>query len=122
MSIDEWEKLVTPNSKALLFCSPHNPLGRWWTDDELTQVADFCERHDLLLISDEIHCQLLLDERPSGFTSIATLNAWTRANTVTLLAPSKTFNIPGMACALRSLKIVSCVAASSALALAAFPK
>jgi cystathionine beta-lyase len=99
MSIERWEELVTPKSRALLFCSPHNPLGRWWTDQELSHIADFCQRHNLLLISDEIHCQLVLDEREYGFRSIATLNEWTRANTVTLLAPSKTYNIPGMACA-----------------------
>lgn len=98
---DGWEQAVTPRSKALLFCHPHNPLGRWWRDEELRQVIEFCQRHDLLLISDEIHCQLLLDQRQQSpaFRSTATINEWAKENTVTLLAPSKTYNIPGMACA-----------------------
>ncbi|TVR12950.1 MAG: putative C-S lyase [Planctomycetota bacterium] len=96
-----WEQAVSPQSKALLLCHPHNPLGRWWRDDELQGIIDFCQRHNLLLISDEIHCQLLLDQRPGSpsFRSTATLNEWARNHTITLLAPSKTYNIPGMACA-----------------------
>ncbi|TVR46128.1 MAG: putative C-S lyase [Planctomycetota bacterium] len=101
MDFEAWESLVSPRSRALLFCHPHNPLGRWWRDDELSAVIEFCQRHDLLLVSDEIHCQLLLEDRQQqpAFRSTATLSPWARAHSITLLAPSKTYNIPGMACA-----------------------
>jgi cystathionine beta-lyase len=56
------QRALTPSSRLLLLCHPHNPVGRAWHDDELEQIAAFCERHQLIVCSDEIHCQLLLDE------------------------------------------------------------
>jgi cysteine-S-conjugate beta-lyase len=96
----DWERLeatVTPQTRALLLCSPHNPCGRIWERGELAQLAEFCARHRLVLVSDEIHCQLLLDDRPHVPT--ATLAPEVAARTVTLMAPSKTYNIPGLGCA-----------------------
>lgn len=97
----DWQAMETAidaRTRLLLLCHPHNPVGRAWDDDELRQLADFCERHQLLVCSDEIHCGLLLDpdrrHRP-----LATLNAYTAAHSITLMAPSKTCNIPGLGCA-----------------------
>ncbi|MDR2637022.1 MAG: PatB family C-S lyase, partial [Zoogloeaceae bacterium] len=91
------EAAVTPETHLFLLCHPHNPVGRCWTPEELQRFADFAARHDLIVCSDEIHCGLLLDEnlthRP--FADLAGM----AGRTVTLMAPSKTFNLPGMSCA-----------------------
>ena len=98
LDIDAMEAAATPKTKIFVLCSPHNPVGRVLTRDELTKVADFCERHDLILISDEIHCDLVFDAN-AKHTVTATLNEAIAARTVTLMAPSKTYNLPGLACA-----------------------
>ncbi|MDR2164188.1 MAG: PatB family C-S lyase [Zoogloeaceae bacterium] len=91
------EAAVTPESRLLLLCHPHNPVGRCWTRAELHQFADFARRHDLVVCSDEIHCGLLLDPELRHIP-FATLDGMaTRA--ITLMAPSKTFNVPGLSCA-----------------------
>ncbi len=98
LDIDAMEAAVTPKTKIFVLCSPHNPVGRVLTREELTGIADFCERHDLILISDEIHCDLVFDETKKH-TVTATLSEQIAARTVTLMAPSKTYNLPGLACA-----------------------
>jgi len=93
----DWEALeraVTPRSKILLLCHPHNPLARIWRLGELSQLADFCLRRGLVLFSDEIHCDLLLDG--DNHTPTASLTPEIAANTVTFMAPSKTYNLPGL--------------------------
>jgi cystathionine beta-lyase len=94
------EAAVTADTRVFLLCSPHNPVGRVWTREELRQVADFCKQHNLVLVSDEIHCDLVLDE-PAGtqHTVTAMLGPEVEARTVTQMAPSKTYNVPGLACA-----------------------
>lgn len=85
-------------TRMVMISHPQNPLGRDFTRDELRELADLCQRHDLVLVSDEIHCHLRLDaSRP--FVSPATLDDDMRRRTVTMLAASKTFNVPGLACA-----------------------
>lgn len=85
-------------SRLLLLCSPHNPVGRVFDQAELRRLADFAERHDLLICSDEIHCGLVLDaDRPHR--PIAALDAAVAKRTITLMAPSKTWNIPALYCA-----------------------
>jgi len=91
------ERAVTPRTRQFFLCSPHNPVGRAFTRAELQQVADFCERRDLILVSDEVHCDLILDDGPH--TPVASLSPAIAARTVTLMSPSKTYNIPGLACA-----------------------
>src|SRR6185369_12097526 len=91
------ERAITPRTRMLLLCSPHNPVGRAWSREELQQFADLCERHDLIIGSDEIHAGLILDEGVQHIP-IATLSAETARRTITLLAPSKTYNIPGLGC------------------------
>lgn len=87
-----------PNSRLFLLCHPHNPVGRAWRRDELEQLGAFCCRHDLIVCSDEIHCGLLLDEDRQHLP-LAMLDTELARRTITLLAPSKTWNIPGLGCA-----------------------
>jgi len=88
------EAALTPDTRLFVLCHPHNPLGRVWRRDELAAIVDFCRRHDLVLCSDEIHCDLVLDDLPHVPT--ATLSTEAAARTVTLMSPSKTFNLPGL--------------------------
>lgn len=91
------EALVTPETKLFILCHPHNPVGRVWNREELERLLDFCECHDLVLVSDEIHCDLILDDVPHVPT--LSLGERARERTITLHAPSKTYNLPGLACA-----------------------
>lgn len=88
------EKLMQEGAKMLLFCSPHNPGGRVWTREELIRLGELCLKYEVLVISDEIHCDLALQ----GFTHLpfASLSPEIALNSITCLAPSKTFNIPGI--------------------------
>lgn len=81
-------------SKILLFCSPHNPVGRVWTKKELSRLAEIVIKHDLLLLSDEIHHDLIMP----GYKHIVTqtLSEELAERTITMTAPSKTFNLAGM--------------------------
>jgi len=88
------EKAVTPKTKLLLLCNPHNPVARVWRRDELVRLGEFCVRHNLVLCSDEIHCDLILDDLPHVPTAL--LGAEIARRTVTLMAPSKTYNMPGL--------------------------
>lgn len=91
---------VLKSSRAKLFqlCHPHNPTGRVWNEDELWQIALLAEKHDLVVCSDEIHNGLILS--PSCQHRVfASLSPELAARTITLMAPSKTFNIPGLGCA-----------------------
>ncbi len=92
---DALERAVTPRTKLFYLCNPHNPLARVWRRRELERLAEFCERHDLVLCSDEIHCDLILDPAlPHIPTSV--LSPEIAARTITLMAPSKTYNVPGL--------------------------
>ncbi len=94
----DWEAMdraVTPRTRIFYLCNPHNPLARVWRRDELVKLADFCVRHRLVLCSDEIHCDLILDPALKHVTA-ATLSPEIAARTVTLMAPSKTYNMPGL--------------------------
>jgi len=87
-------KAKDPKNKLLIFCSPHNPVGRVWTKEELSSLADICNRNKVLVISDEIHFDLLL---PGAVQTIySTLSEETAQNCIVCTAPSKTFNLAGM--------------------------
>lgn len=98
LDIEAMEAAIKPNTRLFILCSPHNPVGRVFSKKELNELADFCERHDLILISDEIHCDLIFDEDAQHIMT-ATLNESIAKRTITLMAPSKTYNLPGLACA-----------------------
>ncbi|HVZ64094.1 MAG TPA: PatB family C-S lyase [Lacunisphaera sp.] len=91
---DALERAVTPKTRLFFLCNPHNPLARVWRRDELECLANFCARHNLLLCSDEIHCDLILDDIPHVPTAL--LGAGVAERTITLMAPSKTYNVPGL--------------------------
>ena len=96
IDFDALEAAVRPNTRFFLLCHPHNPVGRAFTRRELEQLAEFCLRHDLIICSDEIHCELLLGDTPH--LPIAALAPEVAARTITLNSPSKTFNIAGLFC------------------------
>jgi len=97
------ERAVTPKTKMFFLCNPHNPIARVWRRDELVRLAEFCLKHQLLLCSDEIHCDLILDPALKH-VSTATLSPEIAARTFTFMAPSKTYNLPGLG---TSLAIIS---------------
>ena len=92
---DALERAVTPRTRALNFCHPHNPVARVWRRDELVRVDEFCARHGLVLVTDDIHCDLIL-ESGAVHEPFAVAAPGGGARTVTLMAPSKTYNIPGL--------------------------
>lgn len=94
IDFDALEKAVTPRTKLFFLCNPHNPVARVFRRDELVRLSEFCLKHNLILCSDEIHCDLILDPLPHIPT--ATLGAEIATRTVTLMAPSKTYNVPGL--------------------------
>lgn len=87
--------MVTDDSRLLLLCNPHNPVGRVLDEGELAALAAFAERHDLIICSDEIHAGLVLEEG-RRHVPIARLDQAVAARTITLMAPSKTYNLPGL--------------------------
>jgi cystathionine beta-lyase len=91
----DWlERAITPKTKIFLLCNPHNPVARVWRRDELVRIGEFCVRHNLVLCSDEIHCDLILDDLPHIPSSL--LGDEIARRTITLMAPSKTYNVPGL--------------------------
>jgi cystathionine beta-lyase len=98
LDIGAIEDAVTPDTGLFLLCSPHNPIGRAWSRPELETLAAFCLRHDLTVCSDEIHSDLVLDN--THHLPIAALAPEIAARSVTLLAPSKSFNVPGLGCSM----------------------
>ncbi len=95
---DRLESAITPDTRLFLLCNPHNPVGRVFTHDELKTLAAICEKHDMVICSDEIHCGLLLDSDKTHIPT-ATLAPEVAKRTITLMSPSKTFNLPGLGCA-----------------------
>ena len=95
---DELRNTIDPGTAMFLLCTPHNPTGRVFTRSELETLADICLRSRLVICSDEIHCDLVLE---SGCRHIpmATISPEVANRTITLMAPSKTYNIPGLGCA-----------------------
>lgn len=94
MDLADLERQFDARTKLLLLCSPQNPAGRVWSQEELTQLGALCLKHNVIIISDEIHQDLVL----SGTRHIptASLSEELAQNTVTLFAPSKTFNLAGL--------------------------
>jgi cystathionine beta-lyase len=95
IDFEDLEKKVSdPRAKVLLLCSPHNPVGRVWTKEELSRLGEICLRNQVIVVSDEIHCDLVYD----GYTHIpfASLCEEFLQNSVTCTAPSKTFNLAGI--------------------------
>ncbi|MCL1911164.1 MAG: pyridoxal phosphate-dependent aminotransferase [Leptospirales bacterium] len=95
IDFDDFEKKASlSNTKLFLLCSPHNPSGRVWTENELTKMADICLRHNIIIISDEIHSDLVFTG--CRHIPIASISDKIAERTVSCYAPSKTFNLPGL--------------------------
>ena len=96
-TLDFWaiEAAIAPNTKMFMLCNPHNPTGTVFTEDELNKLTDICIKHNLVLCSDEIHCDLILDETTKHL-SVAAIRPDIEQQSITLLSPSKTFNIAGL--------------------------
>ena len=97
VDFDALEQAVTPDTKLFLLCNPHNPVGRVFPVETIARLAEFCRRHDLVLVSDEIHCDLVLDN--VRHTSGLEFAGPDGPRTIAMFAPSKTFNLAGLACA-----------------------
>jgi cysteine-S-conjugate beta-lyase len=94
MDFDNLRESIDQKTKMIFLSNPHNPLGRVWYPDELSEFADICLENNILIISDEIHCDLVMP----GFkyTPLASLSEKIANSTITCLAPSKTFNLAGL--------------------------
>ncbi len=97
VDFDLFQRTVTAETRMFLLCNPHNPAGRVFRRDELERMAEICLEQDLVICSDEIHCDLVFPGH--RHIPIATLSPEVAARTVTLMAPSKTFNVAGLHCA-----------------------
>jgi cystathionine beta-lyase len=95
---DLFEKSISSQTRLFILCNPHNPIGKVYNPDELLDMAQTCLRHGVTICSDEIHCDLIY--RGQHHTPIASLDPEIAQNTITLIAPSKTYNIPGLQCSI----------------------
>ena len=95
MDYDDMDRVIRENGiKVCIMCNPHNPCGRVWTHEELEKAAEVYERNGCTVISDEIWSDIILDE--NKYTPFHSINSYTRENTISLYAPSKTFNLAGL--------------------------
>jgi cystathionine beta-lyase len=96
IDLDAFEAAITDRTRVFILCNPHNPVGRVFRRDELERLAAICARKNVLICSDEIHCDLIFPG--ARHIPIASLDAEVSRRSVTLMAPSKTFNVPGLRC------------------------
>lgn len=101
IDFERLEAALDPDTRLLLFCNPHNPTGRVFDRTELERLAEIACRHDLVIVSDEIHADLVLGDQPH--VPIATLGSEIAARTVTLMSASKAFNIAGLCIAFAAI-------------------
>lgn len=95
MDLEDLEKKITPKTKILALCSPHNPVGRVWSKDELEKLANICLKYNITIVSDEIHSDITFEK----FTPLASISKEIANQTITLNSAGKTFNIAGLNCA-----------------------
>ena len=88
------EKLADPQATMMIFCNPHNPIGKIWDRDTLETVGELCEKYHVLVVSDEIHCDLTDPGRE--YLPFASVSESCRNNSITCIAPTKTFNLAGL--------------------------
>lgn len=94
IDFDDFEEKLKTGVKAFILCSPHNPVGRVWKKEELEEIARLCLKYDVMIFSDEIHADLVFPGEKH--TPIASLSDEVLENTITCMAPSKTFNLAGL--------------------------
>ena len=95
MDFSELKQTISPKTGLYMLCNPHNPVGRSFSKEELTELGNICLENNTVICSDEIHCDLVLDDSIEHIP-IAALSEELANNSVTLMAPSKTWNIPGL--------------------------
>lgn len=98
VDLDAFAAALREGTRVFLLCNPHNPVGRVFAREELARMAELCLRRGVAICADEIHCDLVYPGH--AHTPIASLGAEIAARTITLMAPSKTFNLPGLKCSL----------------------
>ena len=94
MDFDDLERKITGRTRLFILCNPHNPGGRAWDKDTLIQLAEICDKHGILVVSDEIHSDMALPG--NRHTPFATASELAEQNSITYMAPSKTFNMAGL--------------------------
>ena len=94
IDFDAFEAAITPRTKVFILCNPHNPVGRMWSRADLERLAEICLRHNILICSDEIHCDLIMDG--GKHIPMASLSPEIADRTITIMSPSKTFNMPSL--------------------------
>lgn len=92
MDLDDLKSKIDENTKMIFLCSPHNPVGRLWSKDELKRLGELCIKHNILIICDEIHSDLVFGK----FTPLASIDKKIAQNTITFSAPTKSFNMAGL--------------------------
>lgn len=88
------KKLALPLTTLMIFCNPHNPVGKVWTNDEVQRIADLCYKHHVVLLSDEIHGDLV--RKGIDYTPAFSVEGEAQQNVITLVSPSKTFNVAAL--------------------------
>lgn len=96
IDFDVFEQTIQSNTKLFILCNPHNPTGRAYTRAELQRMGEICLKHNMVICSDEIHCDLMLGG--NEHVPMASVDPEIAQRTITLMAPSKTFNVPGLGC------------------------
>ncbi len=96
LDLKGFEKSISPQTRLFILCNPHNPAGKVFDRDELQAVADICLKNDIIICSDEVHCELILCDKKH--IPIATLSKEIQDRTITLMSPAKTFNLAGLNC------------------------
>lgn len=95
IDFEDLEKRASdPEAKLMLLCNPHNPSGRVWREDELKKIGEICRRYDVIVVSDEIHCEIVYP--PYKYLPFGSLPREIRGNCVVCISPSKAFNIAGL--------------------------
>jgi len=98
MDLDQLESIITSKTKMIIISNPHNPGGSAWTEQELIQLGDICEKHNIMVVSDEIHSDLVF--KPAQHTPFAKVVPQERVKSITCMAASKSFNLAGMSTSL----------------------
>jgi len=94
MDFEDLESKITSKTKLFILCNPHNPGGRVWNKNTLTRLADICTKHNIIVVSDEIHADMVLEGHKH--IPFATVSESAARISLTFMAPSKTFNMPGL--------------------------
>ena len=98
LDIEQFQQDLTNDTKLLMLCNPQNPNGRVLTREELETIDAICQQHQLIVCSDEVHCDLILDPNCEHIP-YASVSDYAREHSITLMSPSKTFNVAGFGCA-----------------------